>query len=280
MVLRAAECLHALAVCSRLLVDVLSDRGRADEADCLHDRALEQRVDGDLVAVHDVQHAIGQACLAEEICDEDRGAGVALRGLQHDGVAARDRASDHPERNHDREVEGGDRCDHADGLLDRVHVDAGRNLLVALALQEVQQARSELDVLKAARDLARSVREHLAVLARHDRGELGGALLEQLAQVEEDVCALGQAGLAPCGQCCLRCGDGLLDGCDRSDAELVLHLAGRGVVDGLGALGVGDLLTGDDVGNACHGLALSVRIFFTSLTIFGQTVRSHNARSF
>jgi hypothetical protein len=63
VVLRAAERLHALAVRACRLVDVLGDRRRADERDALTSGVLEQRVDGDLVAVHDVEHAVGQAGL-------------------------------------------------------------------------------------------------------------------------------------------------------------------------------------------------------------------------
>ena len=57
VVLRAAERLHALAGARRRLVDVARDRRRADERDGLDVGVLEQPVDRDLVAVHDVEHA-------------------------------------------------------------------------------------------------------------------------------------------------------------------------------------------------------------------------------
>ena len=63
VVLRAAQRLHALAVARARLVDVLGDRRRADERDRSHQRMREQRVDRLLVAVHDVEHAVGQARL-------------------------------------------------------------------------------------------------------------------------------------------------------------------------------------------------------------------------
>ena len=63
VVLRAAERLHALPVRGAGRVDVLRDRRRADEADGGDVRVLEDRVDRDLVAVHDVEDAVGHAGL-------------------------------------------------------------------------------------------------------------------------------------------------------------------------------------------------------------------------
>ena len=206
--------------------------------------------------MNDVEHAVWQASLAEQVSDEDRSRGVALRGLQNDRVAAGDGRSNHPERNHDGEVEGRDRRNNANGLLDRVHVDTGRNLLVTLTLKDVQQACCELDVLEATGNLAGCVVEHLAVLSGHDGRELGRALLEQLAQVEEHVGALGEAGVAPAGQCCLCCSDCLLHGLDRRNADLVVLFARGGVVDRLVTLSSFDLFAANDVGNACHSFAL------------------------
>ena len=64
----------------------------------------------------------------------------------------------------------------------------------------MRDTASEFDDLLPAADLTEGVGEHLAVLGGDDRGELGGALLEQLAQAEEDVGALDQARLAPGGE--------------------------------------------------------------------------------
>jgi hypothetical protein len=50
---------------------------------------LEDVVDGFLVAVDDVEDAVGQAGLLQQFGDEDRRAGVALAGLEDEAVAAR-----------------------------------------------------------------------------------------------------------------------------------------------------------------------------------------------
>ena len=115
VVLRAAEGLHALAVRRGALVDRLGDGRRADERDGAHLGGVEDRVDRDLVAVHDVEHAVGQAGLLEQLREEDRGARVLLGGLQHDGVAARrsPMATIHSGTMTGK-LNGRDRADHAD----------------------------------------------------------------------------------------------------------------------------------------------------------------------
>jgi hypothetical protein len=111
---------------------------------------VEQRVDRDLVAVHDVEDAVGQAGLLPQLGDEERRRRVLLGRLEHERVAAGDRDREHPHRHHRREVERRDAGDDAERLADRVDVDAGRDLLGELALEQVRDAAGELDDLEAA----------------------------------------------------------------------------------------------------------------------------------
>ena len=94
MVLGAAQRLDALAVGAAGGVDVFGNRGRADEADGLDARVGQQRVDRFLVAVDDVQHAVGQPGLLRQLRDQQHAAGVALGRFQHEGVAAGNRRID------------------------------------------------------------------------------------------------------------------------------------------------------------------------------------------
>jgi hypothetical protein len=89
VVLGAAEALHALAVAAQPRVDILRDRGRADEADrrC---RDVENAVDRFLVAVDDIQDTRRQARLEHQFGQHQRHRGVALGRLQDEGVAAGD----------------------------------------------------------------------------------------------------------------------------------------------------------------------------------------------
>ena len=108
VVLGAAEGLHPLAVRGAGLVDVAGDRRGADEADRLDVRVREQRVHRHLVAVHHVEHAVGQPGLAPTARPAAaRPTGPSPR-LEHERVAAGDREREHPHRHHGREVERGD----------------------------------------------------------------------------------------------------------------------------------------------------------------------------
>ena len=197
VVLRPAEGLDALAGRGGALVHVLGDRGRADERDRGDVRVVEDRVDRDLVAVHDVEHAVGQAGLGVELGDQVRRRRVALARLEHEGVAGGDGHRVHPQRHHDREVERRDPGDHAEGLAEVVHVDVAGDLVGEAALERVGDAAGVLDDFAAAHDLAAGVVDDLAVFAGDDPGQLVLVLHQQLAEGEHHLGALGQRGVAP-----------------------------------------------------------------------------------
>ena len=100
------------SACTRLpwrgpgLVDVPGDRRGADERDRLRrPGGLEQRVDRDLVAVHDVEHAVGQPGLRQSAANQFAGRRVLLARLDDHRVARGDRDREEPHRHHRREVE-------------------------------------------------------------------------------------------------------------------------------------------------------------------------------
>ena len=77
-----------------------------------------------MLAVDDVQRAVGGTGVLQQLGEEHGAAGHALRGLQQVGVAAHQPHREHPQRDHGGEVEGGDAGAHADGQAEgvRVHV--------------------------------------------------------------------------------------------------------------------------------------------------------------
>ena len=188
VVLGAAERLHPLAVPGAGLVDVAGDRRRADEADRRDVGVLEQPVDGDLVAVHDVEHAVGHARLAQQLGHEQRDRRILLARLEHERVAARDGVGEHPHGHHGREVERRDAGHDAERLADGVHVDAARGLLGVAALQQVRDSARELDVLEA-RAPPRRARRRAPCRARTVRsdGDVLAVGVDQLADVEHDL---------------------------------------------------------------------------------------------
>ena len=187
MVLRAAERLDSLTVRGAGLVDVARDRRRADERDRVDVRVLEDRVDRDLVAVDDVEDAVRDARLLEQLGREDRRGRVLLGRLQHEGVAAGERRRPHPHGHHRREVERRDPRDDAERLADRVDVDPRGGLLGEFALQKLRDPAAELDHLEPARDLALCVREHLAVLSREDLRDVFAMVVDEGSDPEEDL---------------------------------------------------------------------------------------------
>ena len=232
VVLRAAERLHPLALLGGLLVDVAGDRGGADEGDRCHVRVLDERIDRNLVAVHHVEDAVGQARLSEQFGHPVGRGRVFLGGLQDDGVARRDRDREEPQRHHRREVERADDADDAERFAGRVHVNTGRHVLAVLALHEARDAGRQLDDLEAARDLAHRIREHLAVLRSEDSREIFGTLVEQLAEFEDDPLPLREGGVRPGGEGGLGRGDSDVHVADRGEAHLLLHDATSRVVYG------------------------------------------------
>ncbi len=200
VVLRAAQRLDALAGVRGGPVDVLGDRGGADEA---HRRDVGMGEDGVHrlgVAVDDVQHALGQAGLGQQLGEAQRAGRVLLRRLQDERVAAGDRHRKHPHRHHGREVERGDAGAHAERLAQRPAIHAGADRLGELALQEMRDAAGELDHLEPAHQRAARVRQHLAVLGGDHRGQLVGVLLDQLLELEHDAGTAQRRRGGPAGE--------------------------------------------------------------------------------
>ncbi len=77
-------------------IDVLSDVGRADEADGPDIRMGQQCVDGFLVAVDDLEDTFRQTGLDQQFADAHRDAGVFFRRFEDKGVAAGECHGRHP----------------------------------------------------------------------------------------------------------------------------------------------------------------------------------------
>ena len=237
MVLGPAEGLDALPVAGPGLVDVAGDRRAADEADGRDPGVLEEPVDGDPVALDDVEDAVGHARLAEQLGERQRRRGVLLGRLQDERVAAGDRVGEHPHRHHAREVERRDAGDHAERLADLVDVDAGRGLLRVAALEQAAEAAGELQDLDAPRDLAGGVGRDLAVLGGEERREAVAVGLDEVPDLEHDLGPAAQARRAPAGE---RGPGGVDRGVDLlagREVDLARHVAGGRVVDGPAATG-------------------------------------------
>ena len=89
----------------------------------------------------EVDHTVGDLLdLRDELEDQLARQRVALGGLEDERVAGRNRKRQEPERDHRREVEGGDRGDDADGLAHHLDVHAAGDAFERLPLEEVGDA--------------------------------------------------------------------------------------------------------------------------------------------
>ena len=114
--------------------------------------------------MHDVEHAVGQPCFLEQARHQDRGRGHFFRRLQDEGVAARDRHREHPQRHHRRKIERRDSGAHADRLPHGVRIHPGADVFRMLSLEELRDAAGEFDDLDAALHRSHRVGQRLAVL--------------------------------------------------------------------------------------------------------------------
>ena len=245
----------------RVLVDVAGDRRRADEGDRGDVRMLEQRVDGDaVVAMNDVEDAVGQSRLPQQLGHPERRGRILLRRLEHEAVAARDRRRPHPHGHHRGEVERRDAGDDAERLPDRVDVDAGRRLLGVLALHQLAGCPQQYSTTSSPRVTSPSASEStlpcsrgedLGHLARAARAASSRMRKKSSARFASDICAPG-------GERLLRGLDGGVDLLDRREVDLAGLAAGRRVVDRAAAAGAAlDPAAADPVREPARGGGLA-----------------------
>jgi hypothetical protein len=123
---------------------------------------IEQGVDDLPASVHQIQDSRRQPHGIDELEHFLHRHRYALRRLHHDRVPARNRIGDEPERNHPREIERRDHRTDAKRLADHDLVDAGRDVLGVVPLNQNRCAAGHVDVLDGATHLAARLGECLA----------------------------------------------------------------------------------------------------------------------
>ena len=140
-------------------------------------------------AGEDVHDAGREVCLAADVGEGQGGERRRLGGLEHDGVAARQRRSDLPGEHQQREVPG----DDLRGDADRPGVApvAGMVQLVgpACVVEEVGSDQRKVDVARLA--------DGLAVVQRLEDGQLARPLLDQARDPEEVLAPVSAAHRPP-----------------------------------------------------------------------------------
>ena len=260
MVLGAAEALHPLARGAAARIDIFGDGRGADEADGLNVGIVEQRVHRLLVAVDHIEDAGRQARFQKQFGQHQGHGGVALAGLQDEGVAAGDGGGEFPHGDHGGEIERRDARHHAERLAQGIDVDVRPGAIAEFALQQMRNAAGEFHHFHAALNVALGVGNGLAMLAGQNFRELVVVTLQQLQEFHQHARAALGIGGGPGG---LR-GLGVLDrrahfgpGGQRHAGDL---LAGHGLPAlGKTARRSRDMLAADEMGKLLHGRFPSVR---------------------
>ncbi len=201
---------------------------RAGEGDHGHVGVAHEPVAGLLaVAVDEVDDAVGQPGLGEQLDEALGQERRVLGGLEHDGVAADERGRELPGRDRDREVPRRDRADDADRHPHRhleLVAELGRRRVAEHAPALAGHVDRHVDRFL---DVAAGLGEHLAHLAAHQLGQLGLLVLEQPREAEQDLAALGRRDEPPLLERLLRGRDGAVDVLGAGARERAERLAGR-----------------------------------------------------
>jgi hypothetical protein len=257
VVLRATEALHSLSVRSAARIDVFRDRRGADKADGADIGIVQDRVDRDLVAVHDVEDPGRETCFDHQFSQSHGHTRVAFGRFQDECVAAGDRRGELPHRNHCREVERRDSGDDTERLPHRVEIDTGPGTFRIFALHQLRDAASKFDDLKPALDIAASIADGLAMLAREQVGELVIFLLDQLHELEHYAGATLRIGRRPGRLRGLRILDRGTHLGGGGEGDLADHLAGHRLEHVACASGYAlYLLSADEMTDLAHLAAL------------------------
>ena len=178
--------------------------------------------------VDEVDGAVGQPRLAEQLDEALGQERRVLGGLEHDRVAGHERGRELPGRDRDREIPGRDRSDDADGHPHR-HLELVAQLRRRRVAEEATPFAGHVDRhVDRLLHVSPGLGQHLAHLAAHQLGQLVLLLLQQPREAEEDVAALGSGHQAPFLERRLRGGDGAVDVLGRRTGEGSERLAGRG----------------------------------------------------
>ncbi len=136
---------------------------------------FQQTVDGDLVALHHIEHAVrnagllGPASPGTALAEGSFSDGLRMNVLPHAMALENIHIGTIAGK-----LNGVMPADDAQRLADLIDVDAAAGLFAVAAFEQIRNAAGELDVLQPARHFAQRVGQRLAVFQADDLGDAGG----------------------------------------------------------------------------------------------------------
>src|SRR5579872_3929167 len=202
----------------------------------------------------DIEDSVGESGVLHQFGEPVGDGWIPLGRLQNEGVAAGDRHSEHPHRDHCGEVERGDARTNAQGLAHRIDIDPGSGADGIFAFQCLRDAARIFNHFQTALNIAPRIRDHFAVFRAQQVRELIHVLFNKIPELEHDACPALRVGLSPFRLRGLGRINRLLQIGGRPEADMGLDLALVGVehlADArLGALAAGKGGTADEMVNA------------------------------
>ena len=189
--------LRTLTMSAGSRVNVLSSRVCSNEADTFDVWVRADLCHGVTATLDDIDDAIGDARLFEQVDHHFCSAWDSLRGLEHEGVAERDRQREHPEGDHGREVVRSDTSHDSKRFSVRVDIDARSHILGSLTLGKRVEAASVFNDLVATENITGRVCKGLAMLLGHEPSQLISVLFEERLVLEHHADALGGGHVPP-----------------------------------------------------------------------------------
>ena len=164
MILGTHVALHSLARLRSSAIDVLTTLVTTDEGNS-SDIGMGANVCHSLFSTLDnVDNAIGDSGLLQEVHEDLHGTWDLLRGLHDVGVTKCDGKREHPERAHSGEVEGGNTCADTERGPVAVNINTLCHILKGLPLCERAEAAGVLNDFVASEDITLGVNERFTVL--------------------------------------------------------------------------------------------------------------------
>jgi len=185
--------LNSLTVLATFVVNVFTCLVRADERDSSNAGMFNDVVDGIVTTVDQVNNTLGELNVLEELGQKSGGTSDLFGGLQDVGVTAGDTDGEHPKRNHDGEVEGGNAGADTEGNSVTVQIDASGDVFTGFTHHDAGEGQGVFNDFHTSLDVTSGIDQGLSLFSSDDLGQFF-VVFSELHQVVEHVTLTDEDG--------------------------------------------------------------------------------------